>query len=223
MNILQQINQEKKNIKSLPDKTYNLLLRDILTGKIPKDSRLNEKTLCEKYKVSRTPLREAFRRLEMDGLVEYIPNRGDFVRGFSNTEIHDMLQVWADLKVRSIEWVVNRITEDEEEDLANLFQHMEFYTKKNDISKMIDINLAFHKLLADYTHDSLVAKNINTYQTYVNYCCPPNYFADNYLTKVLEEHRRIYRAIVRKDVDAAIKSMQTHMERTIKRNTLSLK
>ena len=222
MNILQQINQEKKNPKSLPDKTYNLLLRDILTGKLPKDSRLNEKTLCEKYKVSRTPLREAFRRLEMDGIIEYIPNRGDFVRGFSETEIRDMLHVWADIKVRSMEWVVTRITEEEEEDLANLFQYMEFYTKKNDIQKMIDINLAFHKLLATYTHDSFVAKNINDYQTYVNYCCPPNYFADNYLTKVLEEHRRIYRSIVRKDVDAATKAMQTHMDRTIRRNTISI-
>ena len=218
MDILQQIKQEKKKPKSLPDLIYNELLKDILTGKIKADSRLNESVICKKFNASRTPVREAFRRLEMDGLVEYIPNRGEFARGFSETEIKDMLVMRSDLEVRAVNWVIERITEEEEKELSALFKYMEFYTMKNDIQKMIDINYAFHKLLYKYTHDNLIEKTLNSYQTYTNYCCPPNYFARNYLANVLEEHRKIYRAIMQKDSAAATKAMQQHMDNTIKRS-----
>ncbi len=222
MDILKQIENEKKAIKALPDKIYDELLKDILTGKLQKDSRLNETTLCKMYGASRTPVREAFRRLEMDGLVEYVPNRGEFVRGFSKTEIDDMLQMRIELEVLAVGWVIERISEDEEKDLASLFNYMEFYTKKNDIQKMIDINYAFHRLLYRFTHDRLLEKTLNSYQTYTNYICPPNYFERDFLTRVLEEHRRIYRAIIKKDLDAASRETRFHMEQTIKRSIQTL-
>lgn len=222
MDILQQITLEKNEQKSLPDKVYDELLRDILTGHLERDSRLNEAKLCKAYGTSRTPLREAFRRLERDGLVEYIPNRGEFVKGFTQGEIEDMLHMRVELETLAVGWVIERITEEEEKELASIFKYMEFYTKKNDIQKMIDINYAFNRLLYKFTHDRHLEKTLNAYQIYTNYCCPPNYFAKNYLTTVLEERRRIYRAIVRKDIPAATKAMRTHMEKSIKRSTQSL-
>ncbi len=223
MDILKQIEQEKHEPKALPDKVYDELLRDILTGRLEKDSRLNETKICQMYGASRTPVREAFRRLEMDGLVEYIPNRGEFVKGFSDNEIEDMMLMRIDLEVRAAQWVIDRITEDEEKDLAALFNYMEFYTKKNDIEKMIDINYAFHRMLYKCAHDRLLERTLTAYQTYTNYCCPPNYFAVNYLSKVLEEHRRIYRAIVRKDIQGVVKAMQQHMKNTAKRSLPNIK
>lgn len=223
MDILKQIENEKNEPKALPDKVYDALLRDILTGRLEKDTRLNETKICELYSASRTPVREAFRRLEMDGLVEYIPNRGEFVKGFSDTEIDDMLMMRLDLEVRAVEWAIERITEDEEKDLTALFNYMEFYTKKNDIQKMIDINYAFHRLLYKATHDRLLEQTLNAYQKYTNYCCPPNYFAPNYLTKVLEEHRRIYRAIIRRDIHAGTSAMSQHMKNTIKRSNPNIR
>ena len=223
MDILKQMNKEKSEHKSTSDRIYTELLKDILTGRLEKDSRLNEPDLCKMYKTSRTPIREAFRRLEMDGLVEYIPNRGEFVRGLSQIEIDDMLTMRLDLEVRAVEWVINRMSEDEEKDLTALFNYMEFYTKKKDIQKMIDINYAFHRLLYRFTHDRLLENTLNSYQTFTNYCCPPNYFAPDYLTKVLEEHRRVYRAIIKKDISAAKKAMHQHMKNTIKRSNPILK
>ena len=218
MDVLQRIIKEKNEIKSLSDKIYNLLLRDILTGKFPKDSRLNEATLTVKYKTSRTPLREAFKRLQEDGLVEYISNRGVFVRGLSESEISDMLETRALLEVKAVEWCISRITEEEEEDLSAIFKHMEFYTKKGDIQKMIEINYAFHRLLYKASHDRLLEKTLLTYQNYCNYCCPPNYFARGFLRRTLEEHRQVYRAIMSKDLNAAVNAMRLHMEATIKRS-----
>ena len=223
MDILQQISEEKNKPKALPDRIYEELLRDILTGRLRKDSRLNETKICQTYKASRTPVREAFRRLEMDGLVEYIPNRGEFVRGLSQTEVDDMLLMRIELEVLAVQFSVERITEEEEEELADIFKFMEFYTKKNDIQKMIDINFAFHRLLYKSAHDKLLEKTLLAYHTYTNYCCPHNYFAPNYLKRVLAEHRRVYRAIMAKDSHAATDAMRVHMERTVKRSNQALK
>ena len=219
MDALQRIIKEKNEIKSLSDKIYNQLLREILTGKIPKDTRLNEAKLTVKYKTSRTPLREAFKRLQEDGLVEYISNRGVFVRGLSESEIGDMLETRAFLEIKATEWCISRITEEEIEDISAIFKHMEFYTKKGDIQKMIEINYAFHRLIYKASHDRLLEKTLLTYQNYCNYCCPPNYFARGFLRRTLEEHRQIYRAIINKDHTAAANAMKAHMDATIKRSS----
>lgn len=218
MDILQQIIKEKNEIKSTSHKVYNQLIKEILTGELPKESRLNEAKITARFKTSRTPVREAFRKLEEDGLVEYIPNRGVFVKGLSENEIDDMLSIRAYLEVKAVELTISRLTEEDEENLAAIFKHMEFYTKKGDVQKMIDINYAFHRLLYQACHDRLLEKTLLTYQTYSNYCCPPNYFARGFLRRTLEEHRQIYRAIVNKDADAAVKAMSHHMEATIKRS-----
>ena len=223
MDILQQLEMEKNEPKALPDRIYDELLRDILTGRLRKGSRLNEAKICEAYKVSRTPIREAFRRLEMDGILEYIPNRGEFVRGLSQTEIDDMLLMRVELEVLAVRFGIERITEEEEEALSQLFKYMEFYTKKNDIQKMIDINYAFHILLYKASHDSLLEKTLVAYHTYTNYCCPHNYFSPNYLKRVLAEHRRVYQAYIAKDVEAATAAMRIHMQRTVKRSNQALK
>ena len=172
---------------------------DILTGKLARDSWLTETKVCSMYGASRTPVREAFRRLEMDGLLEYIPKRGEYVRGFSYDELIDMLNIRADLEVRAVSWSIERITDDEMEQFDDIFRYMEFYTKKNDIHMMMYANSAFHRHI------------------YCKYSCPPNYFAPKFLDKTLEERRRIYSAYLKKDVTSGARAMKLHMSSTIKR------
>ncbi len=217
MDISKLLKKDNHNIP-LPDKVYNTLLRDILTGKLPKDTRLIESKICAMCGASRTPVREAFRRLEMDGLVEYIPNRGDFVRGLSDMEVSDMLCMRLDLEVRAIRWCVRRISKEKLSELADIFRYMEFYTGKKDISKMININLAFHQAIYNSTRDTILKKTLTSYQEYTNYCCPPNYFERGYLESVLAEHRSIFSAIMEKDEEAAASAMRIHMTNTIKRS-----
>ena len=208
-----------KSARPLSADMYSELRADILSGEIPDNSKLTEHAICKKYNVSRTPVREAFKRLQEDGLVEYISNRGVFVRGLSESEIGDMLETRAFLEIKATEWCISRITEEEIEDISAIFKHMEFYTKKGDIQKMIEINYAFHRLIYKASHDRLLEKTLLTYQNYCNYCCPPNYFARGFLRRTLEEHRQIYRAIINKDQTAAANAMKAHMDATIKRSS----
>lgn len=82
-----------EDYRSLSDKVFDRLEEDILSGKYKKGETLKEKSLSEEYGVSRTPVREALRQLELEGLVSMIPNRGARVAGFSPEDIHDMYEI----------------------------------------------------------------------------------------------------------------------------------
>ena len=70
------ITVNEKSSQPLSAGLYQEIQKDILSGALPSDSKLTEATVCKRYGVSRTPVREAFRQLESDGLIENIPNRG---------------------------------------------------------------------------------------------------------------------------------------------------
>lgn len=220
MDLLQQLIKENAPEGYPPaERLYLSLLQDILTGVIAKDDRLNESVLTKKYKVSRTPLRAVFHRLETEGIVYSVKNRGTFARGFSDVEAIEMMRIKGDLEVLAVNWGIRRLTEKKEESLKDLFAYMEFYTHKEDIPKMIDINLAFHKFIYKASGSALLEKTLLTYQTYANFRMPSNYFAPGFLDKVLEEHRHIYAAYLAHDPSAGARTMKTHMSRELKRLT----
>jgi DNA-binding GntR family transcriptional regulator len=70
----------KQTNASLSEDLAARIREDILSGKLTDGSKLTEQTICDKYKVSRTPVREALSKLEVEGLIENIPNRGAFIR-----------------------------------------------------------------------------------------------------------------------------------------------
>ena len=75
--------------------------KDILSGKLPANSKLTEQAVCRQYDVSRTPVREAFRQLESDGLIENIPNRGAYVIGLSSRDISDLFDLRRTFEVKA--------------------------------------------------------------------------------------------------------------------------
>ena len=78
------------NSGNLSNSLFHQLRTDILQGKLKPGEKLTEQRICQEYVVSRTPVREAFQKLENDGLIETIPNRGAFVVGVSDRDIADM-------------------------------------------------------------------------------------------------------------------------------------
>lgn len=217
MNILEQIAYEKSDKIPTTDKIYRRLVQEILTGKIKPNSKLTENQICTKYKVSRTPVREAFRQLEMHSLIEYVPNRGVFVKGLNDQEVEDIFQLRRDCEVKAVRWATERIEKKEKEELEEIFAYMEFYTMKKDVKKMIDINLGFHRVIYKATHNDFLYDTLTTYQTYTHYARPSNYFVHNYLNKVLDEHTVIYNAILNSQPELAARAMKIHMDNALKR------
>ena len=217
MSIIQDLENGKTEKQPLAGNLYSEIQEDILTGKLKAGIKLTEKKICDDYKVSRTPVREALRQLQSAGLIETIPNRGAFVLGFSDQDVQDMFELQSLYEIQCIKYAIQRITEEELDELTETFEFMEFYTMKNDIMKMININIAFHQIIYNATHNRILINIMKTYQTYQRYTNPSDYSAPDYLQDILEEHRAIYNSFIHADVEEGMKAMKVHVENSAKR------
>lgn len=214
MSVIDYLESDHNPNQPLSEDLHDKLREDILTGKLADREKLTEMNICNEYGISRTPVRDAIHQLEVEGLVETIPNRGAFVIGMTEQDIRDIFVLRAAGEIQAVRWAVQRITDDELDELDETFEFMEFYTMRNDIPKMININNAFHQIIYHATHNRLMIRQLSDYQAYIRNAVPSNYYASNYLRNVLSEHREIYEAIKSKDVEAGAQAMQNHMERS---------
>jgi DNA-binding GntR family transcriptional regulator len=99
--------------EALVDRLAADLQQRVLSGDIPSGTRLRQSALADEFGVSRTPIREALRKLQAAGLVEVQPNRGALVRGLSSREIRDAYQVRAELEALAAELAATRIRHDQ--------------------------------------------------------------------------------------------------------------
>ena len=209
----------KQTASSLSDDLAARIRDDILSGRLHDGSKLTEQTICDKYKVSRTPVREALSKLEVEGLIENIPNRGAFVRGLSEQDIADIMTLRKIYEIQAIRWAVQRITEEEMDELEENFEFMEFYTLKNDIDKMLNINRSFHQMIYRASHNRMLAQLLSSYQTYIRHDASALSHTEDYLNTVLEEHKQIFLAIRERNEEAAVAAMEAHMNSSIRRHS----
>lgn len=193
---------------------YQEIQKDILSGELPDGSKLTEAAVCKRYGVSRTPVREAFRQLEADGLIENIPNRGAFVTGLTKRDISDLFDLRALFEIQAVEWAIKRMTDEDVDALRETVEFMEFYTLKDDVEKVLSFNSQFHNTIYAGTKDRMIQKTLSTYQTYLKHSAPAKTFSGEYLRTILEEHKSIFQAFENRNVAAGRKAMEYHMEQS---------
>ncbi len=203
--------QADKSVQPLSAGLYAELQSDILSGAIPNSSKLTEQAICKKYNVSRTPVREAFRQLDADGLIENIPNRGAFVTGLTRRDISDLFDLRALFEVQAVEWAIKRMTSEDIDKLAETVEFMEFYTLKDDVDKVLTFNLQFHNIIYAGTGNRMIQKTLAIYQTYLKHSAPAKTYTGDYLKTILEEHKAIFEAFESKNPAAGRKAMEYHM------------
>lgn len=215
--VLYKHSDDPKSNAPISSSLFSQLQRDILTGKLKPGQKLTEQAICKEYKISRTPVREALRQLETEGLVENILNRGAFVVGLSQQDFEDMFQLRKIYEIQAVKWAIERITDEEMDALEETFEFMEFYTLRNDVDKMLTINAGFHQIIYEASHNRMLRQLLSSYQTYFKYRPQEDIDTDNYLTEVLEEHRLIFKAFTEKDPEAGAEAMERHIDGSKKR------
>ncbi|WP_281522449.1 GntR family transcriptional regulator [Mogibacterium timidum] len=188
--------------------------KDILSGKLPANSKLTEQAVCKQYDVSRTPVREAFRQLESDGLIENIPNRGAYVIGLSSRDISDLFDLRRTFEVKAVEWAIERMDDSEIDTLRENIEFMEFYTLKADVEKVLQFNSAFHNIIYKGTKNRMLYQTLSSYQTYLKHSAPAKTFNDGYLRIILDEHKTIFEAFETKNPAAGKNAMDYHMQQS---------
>lgn len=205
---------------SLSASLFSRIRMDILQGKLKNGEKLTEQKICEEYNVSRTPVREAFKQLELDGLLENIPNRGAYVSSFSLQDIDDIYELRKSGEILAVSWGIERITVEELEKLSEAYEFMEFYTLRHDYAKMLEINAKFHEMICKASHSRLLGQTLSLYQLYVKQTRVSSNYTDDCLTQVLKEHKQILDAFVHKDVRLGMAAMSRHLENARNRATL---
>ena len=204
----------EKNTQPLAFGLHQEIQKDILSGELKSGSKLTEAAICKRYSVSRTPVREAFRQLEADGLIENIPNRGAFVTGLSKRDISDLFDLRTLFEVQAVEWAIRRMTEEDIDLLRETIEFMEFYTLKDDIDKVLNFNTQFHNIIYAGTKNRMIQKTLSTYQIYLKHSAPHKTITGDYLRAILDEHKAIFAAVENRNTAAGRKSMEYHMQQS---------
>lgn len=201
---------------SLRGKIYNTLRENILNNKYKPGESLIETKLADELHVSRTPIREAIRQLELEGLVESIPNRGVYVKGISKKDMKDIYSIRLVLEVLAAKWSIENITDDGINELKDLYELMEFYTGKGDIDRIAKLNTEFHQVIFNASNSNILINLLNDFQLYVRWARHESLSMPGRMEKALEEHKKILEAFEKKDSDEVVKALSTHIKNSSK-------
>ena len=195
---------------------FEKIRQDIMDGKYKKGDTLIEQKLAEEFGVSRTPVREAMRQLEFDGLVKSIPNRGVFVNGITHQDIEDIYQIRQRIEGLAAVWAVQKMTEDEMEELQNIYDLMEFYTEKGNIDKVAELNTYFHEVIFKAAKSKFLKKTLINFQAYIQWARYASIKIEGRAQVALREHKSIVEAFRKKDEFLAERLIMEHVGNSIK-------
>ena len=133
-------NREFSPSSSLTEEIADVVRERILRGEYEIGEKIKENQIATELRVSRTPIREAFKLLENEGLIDYIPNRGCFAKGFTKQDVEDIYAVRESLEELAVMWAVERILPEEITALEEQCDMMEFYTKRQDVKNIVTVN-----------------------------------------------------------------------------------
>lgn len=196
----------------LRDVVFNTLRQAILTGELKPGERLMEIHLANKLGVSRTPIREAIRKLELEGLVTMIPRRGAEVAQITEKSMNDVLEVRRAMDALCVELACDRITPEELEQLKEACDAFEAAVKTSDVKKIAQADVALHDIIVRATGNQRLIQLVNNLSEQM-YRYRFEYIKDSSQhERLVEEHRIIYQSIVRKDKETASQAAKTHID-----------
>lgn len=214
--------------KPLREVIFTTLRDAIIVGELRPGERLMEVKLAEKMGVSRTPVREAIRKLELEGLVDMIPRKGAHVADLSVKDIVDVLEVRASLDGLAALLAAERITDEEIDELNHVNSQFLSFLQKENLQGSIKKDVEFHEIIYRSSRNEKLIQIVSNLREQVQRF-RVIYLKDYVNPKELEkEHKDIIDAICSKDSDLSrrvaqnhIKSQQESIINAIKRSNLS--
>ena len=196
----------------LRDVVFNTLRQAILTGEMKPGERLMEIHLANRLGVSRTPIREAIRKLELEGLVIMIPRRGAEVAQITWKNLKDVLEVRRALDVLAIELACDRMTQEELQELYRACEDFAEATKTKDARQIAQADVALHDLIVASTRNNRLIQLVNNLAEQM-YRYRFEYIKDtSQHERLVQEHNDMYQSILRKDKESAARAVRKHID-----------
>ena len=196
----------------LRDVVFNTLRKAILTGELKPGERLMEIHLANRLGVSRTPIREAIRKLELEGLVIMIPRRGAEVAQITEKSLKDVLEVRRALDALCVELACDRISAEETEQLKDACEEFERATETEDTVVIAKADVELHDIIVHATGNQRLIQLINNLSEQM-YRYRFEYIKDEERhDNLIREHRMIYESIAKRDKKRAAEAAKLHID-----------
>lgn len=206
------LQQNMNEYLPLRDVVFNTLRQAILTGELKPGERLMEIHLADRLGVSRTPIREAIRKLELEGLVIMIPRKGAQVARITEKNLKDVLEVRRALEVLAAKLACDRMDEDTKKELKNACEDFAVVIKRNNTKDITEADVHFHDIILRSTGNDRLIQLVNNLAEQM-YRYRLEYIKDSvYHDRLVQEHEAIYEAILNKDKQKAAESVVTHID-----------
>lgn len=192
-------------------KVYQALLNSIVTGQIESGVPLRPDVIARQLEVSTTPVREALQRLESDGLVSRLPNRGWLVREFSNRQIQELYEFRVSLESFGVRLACERITEGEVAWLRNNQLVGEAALAAGDKDAYRVYNQDFHSAIMKAARNSYLSYVMGQLRLQTEMLSAKTILIEGRPSRAFEEHGRLIELIAMRDAPAAEQLIRNHI------------
>lgn len=195
----------------LRDVVFNILRQAIITGEFAPGERLMEIALAERLGVSRTPVREAIRKLELEGLVVMIPRKGAEVAKITEKDLRDILDVRCALEELSASLAAEKINEEQKKELKFALLVFEKAIQSGDTAEIADKDMDFHDVIFEIADNPRLTTIVNNLRELI-YRYRLEYVKDfDYHDTLITEHRKLTEAILNHEGEKAQRIMKKHI------------
>lgn len=200
---------------SLSARVFRRIREGILAGKYATNEELKEKTIGDELGVSRTPVREALRQLELEGLVSIIPNKGAYVVGVSQKDIKDIYEMRSLLEGLCAKWAADNVTDSQLAELEENVFLTEFHYSKGNWEQIYELDNRFHELLYEASGSRELQHVLRDYHQYVQRIRRITLGKAERVKNSKEEHKKIVEALKLHDPQMAQENAKKHIRSTI--------
>lgn len=201
------MNGKQMNL-SLADRVFERLERDIISGVYKKGEVLTELRLVEELGVSRTPIREALRRLSMERLIQESP-RGSIVLGITKRDLEDILNMRVRIEGLVAYYAAQNRTEEQLEEMRHTLELQEFYVSRRDTLRVVEMDTAFHDMIYTMSQHQMLTDALQPMLRKIMKFRRESMDILSRAERSVREHRALYEAIAAGERDRA-ESLMTH-------------
>lgn len=198
--------------RPLRDVVVDNIRQAIVSGQFPAGMRLMELQLAEEMGVSRTPVREAIRKMELEGLVVMIPHRGAYVADISIQDINEVYQIRTALDVLAVGLAAERISDEEVKEMQVLLDADIPLIDARNYPKIIENDTAFHDVIYRASRNRRCMNIISNLREQITAIRGRSMPYPGRLVDMIKEHQNIIDALAERNVEKAQRAVRIHME-----------
>ena len=207
--------QPRMESRPIREIAYDVLKKAIITGEIPAGERIVETEYADRLHISRTPLREALRKLERDGLVEYVMRRGVIVHAFTTEDVDQIYTIRNSLEMLTLPYIIENATAEDIVALREKLAVMDRYQAVDDVESLSPLARDFHTCLTEISGKKRILRVIEGQDEYIRRFSAMAIQQEDRRVAAHQEHHKLVDYVEARDLESFEKLMKAHIERSM--------